>query len=196
MEEVLRNVDDTSVYLDNIDAFSFTWEHHMLLLDKILHQLEANGFTVNLLKCKWVIQETDWLGYWFTPTGLKPWHKKIDDILQMQKPKNLLQMCCFLGAVNHYQCMWPQRTHILAPLSSKSLKKTFLWTPDMDLAVKCMKALIARDCLLAYHNEPFHIYTDASSYQMGTYIVQDDKPVAYWLRKLNDKQQKYTNGDK
>ncbi len=50
---------------------------------------------------------------------------KIDGILQMQKPKNLLQMHGFLGAVNHYQCMWQQRTHILAPLSSESVKKHF-----------------------------------------------------------------------
>ena len=96
MEEVLRDVEDTGVYLDNIGAFSFTWEHHMLLLDKILHCLEANGFTVNPLKCEWAIQEIDWLGYWLTPTGLKPWHKKIDGILQLQKPKNLLQMRRFL----------------------------------------------------------------------------------------------------
>ncbi|KAL7448332.1 hypothetical protein ACHAXS_000147, partial [Conticribra weissflogii] len=47
MEEVLCDVNDTGIHLDDIGAFSFTWEHHMLLLDKILHQLEANGFTVN-----------------------------------------------------------------------------------------------------------------------------------------------------
>ncbi len=72
----------------------------------------------------------------------------------------------FLGAVNHYHCMWPQRAHILTPLCSKSGKKTFCWTPEMDLAFKCMKALMAQDCLLAYpnHNKPLHIRTDASSY--------------------------------
>ncbi len=75
MEDVLCNINDTSVYLDNIGAFSFSLEHHILLLDKILHQLEANSFTVNLLKCKWAIEETDWLDYWLTSTGLKPWHK-------------------------------------------------------------------------------------------------------------------------
>ncbi|KAL7461460.1 hypothetical protein ACHAXS_001884 [Conticribra weissflogii] len=62
MEEVLSNVEDTGVYLDNVGAFSFTWEHHILLLDKILHLLEANSFTANPLKCEWAIQETDWLG--------------------------------------------------------------------------------------------------------------------------------------
>ncbi len=61
-----------------------------------------------------------------------------------------------------------------------------------------MKAFIAQDCLLAYpkHNKPFHIYTDTSSYQMGAYIVQDDKPVAFWSCKLNDTQLKYTVSDK
>ncbi len=57
---------------------------------------------------------------------------------------------------------------------------------------------MARDCLLTYpnHNKPFHIYTGTSNYQMGAYIVQDDKPVAYWSHKLNDAHWKYTVSDK
>ncbi len=39
MEEVLQDVNNIGIYLDNIGAFSFTWEHHMLLLDKIHHRL-------------------------------------------------------------------------------------------------------------------------------------------------------------
>ncbi len=68
----------------------------------------------------------------------------------------------------------------------------------MDLVFECMKALMVCDCHLAYpnHNKPFHIYTDDSSYQMGAYIVQDDKPVAFWSCKLNDAQLKYAVGDK
>ena len=77
MENVLQGIDDSDVYLDGVGAFSHNWDHHMHLLDEILNRLTNNGFTVHLLKCDWTVQESDWLGYWLTPRGLKPWRKNI-----------------------------------------------------------------------------------------------------------------------
>ncbi len=59
-----------------------------------------------------------------------------------------------------------------------------------------MKALMAQGCPLAHpnRNKLFHIYTDTSSKQMGTYIVHDEKPVAFWSCKLNNTQLKNING--
>jgi hypothetical protein len=40
--------------------------------------------------------------------------------------------------------------------------------------------------------KPFEIYTDASSMQLGAVITQDNRPIAFFSRKLSKMQQKYS----
>lgn len=200
MEQTFRGV-DCECYIDDIGGFSKTWDHHMDLLDQILNRLDQNNFRCNPLKCSWGVKETDWLGYWLTPTGLKPWKKKVHAILQLGRPKDATQLRSFIGAVNYYRDMWPGRAGILAPLTALSGAKKrakIEWTQECEESFLKMKAMIAADTMLAYpdHNKPFTIDTDASDYQMGAVIRQEGRPVAYWSKKLNSAQRNYTTQEK
>ena len=61
-----------------------------------------------------------------------------------------------------------------------------------------MKKILAREVILAFpdFNKTFEIYTDASDTQLGAVIAQDNKPIAFYSKKLNPAQTRYTTTEK
>ena len=117
----------------------------------------------------------------------------------MDRPRSNTDVRAFIGAVNHYKSLWPRRSHVLAPLAALTGRGTFKWENEHQTAFDEMKAIICADAINVYPdlNKPFHIYTDASDLQLGAAIIQYNRPVAYYSKKLTSSAQKnYTTTEK
>jgi transposase InsO family protein len=199
MMDVLGDLEYTRTYIDDIlVTTSGSFEDHLGKLTEVLTRLENTGFKANVRKCYFAEDKLEYLGYWLTRAGIQPQPKKVEAILRLSPPTNKRQLRHFLGMINYYRDMWKRRSHYSAPLTgmvSKTAK--FVWGAEQQQAFDRIKKVISRETLLAFpdFNKEFHIYTDASDYQLGAVIMQDDKPLAFYSRKLNAAQKRYTTGE-
>ena len=126
-------------------------------------------------------------------------HNNIESILKIKAPKTRKELCQFIGIVNFYSDMWFCRSELLAPLTSLTSNKVmFEWLSTHQQAFYKIKKVIGTDLLLSYpdFNTPLQIYTDASDHHLGAVIMQDKRPIAFYSRKLNTAQRRYTTTER
>ena len=92
--------------------------------------------------------------------------------------------------------MWKRRSHILAPLTDLVGvgKKKLKWTEIHQKALEDIKKVMAKETILNYlkFNDEFEIHTDASDRQLGAANTPNEKPLAFYRRKLSSAQRSYT----
>jgi hypothetical protein len=177
-------------------------------METVLTRLRDAGLKVNAAKSLFCAHEIEYLGYILTREETKPQPEKVHAILALNPLSNVLELRHFLGIIQYYQDMWAKRSDILALLTNlvgecgktkttkknNTKKKPWLWDTIHQQAFDSGKAAIAKEVVLAYpdFSKPFEIYTDASSTQLGAVIAQDNRPIAFFSRKLSKRQQKYS----
>eukprot|EP00957_Ditylum_brightwellii_P002629 202189-Ditylum_brightwellii.AAC.1 len=98
IDEILHDL-DVERYIIDIGVFTNrTYEKHMELVEKVLKRLKENGCKVNSLKCEWAVNETKFLGHWLTPKGVWPLKKKVEAVLRMGAPTNMMELREFIRA--------------------------------------------------------------------------------------------------
>jgi hypothetical protein len=177
-------------------------------MDRVLTKLRDAGLEVNVAKSLFCAHEIEYLGYILTREGIKSQSKKVQAILALNLPNNVKELRHFLGMVQYFWDMWARHSEMLAPLTdlvvecretkttkmNKTKKNPWRWDPIHQQAFDNIKAAIAKETGLAYPDflKPFEIYMNASSTQLGAVITQDNRPIAFFSRKLSEVQQKYS----
>ena len=203
MMRLMEGLEDfVRTYLDDLLLIGrSSFDNHLKQISKVLERLSKAGLKVNAEKSKFFATQIEYLGFWLTRDGVTPVKKKVDAILNMDRPKNQKEVRRFIGMINFYRDMWRHRSTLLAPLTeltSKAAKKKCIWTDQHERCFLAIKELMARDVILSYpdFSKKFIMYTDASDYQLGAVIMQEGKPLAFYSRKLTPAQQKYTTTER
>ena len=200
MNELFMGLDFARAYIDDLLCMTKgTFEDHLEKLERILVRLSQAGLKVNAKKSFFGRSALEYLGYWITRDGIKPMKNKVEAMMNIAEPKTRKELRSFIGVVNYYRDMWFRRSHILAPLAALTSKTVkWEWGAKQKAAFLMAKRVIAKEAILAYpdFSKPFVIHTDASHYQLGGVISQDGKPIAFYSRKLNDAQTRYTTTER
>ena len=201
MSELMAGLEFARAYLDDLLIISKDdFEEHLEQLEAALTRLSEAGLKINASKSSLCRTELEYLGYWITRKGIRPVTKKVEAILKLKPLTKRKELKRFIGMINYYRDIWPQRSHILAPCLTAltSVNVPWKWTADHQSAFEEMKRIIMRETLLAYPNfsEVFDIHTDASLTQLGACISQKNKPIAFYSRKLNPAQTRYTTTER
>jgi hypothetical protein len=142
-------------------------------LEAVLQRLQMRNLKVNAAKSSFAVGELEYLGYVITREGIKPDPKKIQAILNLERPKTKRDVRHLIGLVQYYRDLWERRAHILAPFSNLIKGATrngpIIWTDELEKAFLQLKKMVVTDTMLVYpdFSQEFEIHTDASDYQLS-----------------------------
>ena len=200
MFELFSDLEYVRAYIDDLlVTSSSTFEEHLGKLEEVFSRLSKAGLKVNANKSHFAKAEIEYLGYWITRDGIQPLPKKVQALQNIAPPTTKKQLRRFVGMINYYRDMWVRRSEVLAPLSRlTSANVKFQWTDVEQAAFDKIKQIVGRETLLSYpdFNQPFEIHTDASHTQLGAVISQNNKPIAFYSRKLQPAQTRYTTTER
>ena len=97
--------------------------------------------------------------------------------------------------VQYYRDMCPRRSHVLAPPTEAAIGpkgRIILCNDALESSFKEHKRMVSAEMLLSYPycKLTFTVHTDSSNKQLGAVISQNNKPIAFFSRRLINPQLK------
>jgi hypothetical protein len=146
-------------------------DKHLQKMEIVLTRLCDTRLKVNAAMPLFCAHEIEYLGCILTREGIKPQPKKVQAILALNPPNNVMELRHFLGMVQYYQDMWERRSEMLDPLidlvgecgetkttkRNMTKKKPLQWDPIHQQAFDNVKAAIAKrdsPCLFGLFETP------------------------------------------
>jgi hypothetical protein len=195
------------VYINDIIIWSNSEEEHCEHVRLILEALRKNKLFMNPKKCKFFLNEVDFLGHHISQRGIKAQQSKCDAILHFPRPESAKEVRRFLGMVcfiaGYLSELLAEHTAVLYPLTRKECNSDFPeWDYTHEKAFSAIKTLIVECAVLTSidHENPgdnkMFLVTDASDLRTGGVLMwgptlDTARPVAFDSSQLSGPELNY-----
>ena len=116
MDGILREVQYTFVYLDDILVASPDQDSHRKHLRSLFSLLADHGVSINQKKCVFGERSVKYLGNTVSKDGIAPLASRVEDMISFPPLTTKLGLQQFLGMVNCYRRFVPRLARALSPL--------------------------------------------------------------------------------
>ena len=181
----------TGVFFDDIIIYSKSLEDHESHLKAVFQELRDNKLYVNGKKSEFFLQEIQYLGHIISKDGIRMDPEKLRIIEEWPQPKNLHELCSFIGMCSYYRRFIQKFSIIAGPLHDLTKKKVkFQWTARENNAFLMLKEKLMSKPVLVLPDltKPFEVECDACGDCLGAVLQQEGHAIAYESRCLNEQE--------
>ncbi|GJZ81421.1 ty3-gypsy retrotransposon protein [Tanacetum coccineum] len=174
------------VFFDDILVYSTTLTTHLEHLECVLACLQEHQFYVKRSKCVFGAATLEYLGHIISGNGVEMDPKKVKAVCEWPVPKSQRQVRGFLGLAGYYRRFIQGYATMAAPLTNLLRKDGFKWEEEESTAFEAIKRQLSTAPILGLPDfeHTFIVETDASADGIGAVLIQNDRPICYFSRKL------------
>ncbi|XP_064483004.1 uncharacterized protein K02A2.6-like [Ornithodoros turicata] len=194
IDSVFEHQQVVKPYFDDVLIASRNVKEHEDHLKVVLTTARAANLKFNKEKAQVGLSRITYLGHELSPEGIAPDPEKVRAIEALPLPKDKPELLRFLGMVTFLTKFIPNfstKTSRLRELLKADVP--WHWTEQHTEDFNVLKRTLMTAPVLAFfdpHN-PILISTDASSYGLGSVLMQCNKPLGYASAALTTPQQQY-----
>jgi hypothetical protein len=188
------------VYLDDILVFNKTTTEHLKHLTTVMQRLQQEKLLINMKKSSFMKTELIYLGFFISSNELRMDPDKVEVIKNWPSLKNIFEVRSFHGLASFYQKFIRNFSGISAVMMDtvKKRHKSFHWTEEAEKSFNLLKRKIMEQpiLLLLDFRKTFQVKCDASGFENGAVLSQEDRSIAYFSENMDEAKVKYSTYDK
>jgi hypothetical protein len=186
------------VFIDDILIYSKSKEDHERHLRLVLQVLKEKKLYAKLKKCEFWLDSVAFLGHVISKDGISVDPKKVEAVVEWNRPNNVTEICSFLGLTGYYRRFVEGFSRLAMPLTRLTQKGVrFEWSEECEQSFQELKRRLVSAPILTIPDGSggLVIYSDASKQGLGCVLMQHGRVVAYASRQLKPYEQNYPTHD-